>query len=214
MSMATLVDIPFDKRHTCWFCGEPSNLSFEYPAQPPTPHPSLTVPACKECLQLARKHRLTSIWDCRMAVKDDLLRLYAKHLAIGINWTPEELAESEFSCKILSGFRENAWMMYEIARDRVNAPGWPLSLDGVLLDDHGYTAGFSFDGLDFRSVNAAINHYGNSLSLDKDLLAKLLGLLGRERFGHAVRLCRMHIGVSQEMKRRLLQDIAEELASD
>ncbi|MFT5023210.1 MAG: hypothetical protein ACI9O3_000807, partial [Colwellia sp.] len=24
----TLVDIPFEQRHQCWFCGEPSELTF------------------------------------------------------------------------------------------------------------------------------------------------------------------------------------------
>jgi hypothetical protein len=210
---APLVDVPFDKRHLCWFCEEPCDRLFEYPSYSHTPHPSLSVPACRECLRLANRHRLGSIWDCRVAVKDELTRLYAKHLAIGVNWTEQELAESEFSCKVFEGFKKSAWMMFKIARDRVNARGWPLSLAGQPLDDEGMNDGFEFDGVRFGSVSAAIAHYGDNFYLDKQLLTELISLVGRARFGYAVRLCRIHIGTTAQLKRQLLQDVAAELAA-
>ena len=98
MTNPTMVDIPFDKRHMCWFCDEPCHAELPYWRMAHTPHPSLTVPACQECMLLAQKHLLTSIWDCREAVKDQLMKRYHKDLAIGINWTEQELAESEFDC--------------------------------------------------------------------------------------------------------------------
>lgn len=212
MSAIPLIDTPFDQRHTCWFCGEPSNQHFEYIAHTHTPHPSLAVPACSECLRLAKQHTLSSIWDCRMAVKDALMRIYAKHLAIGINWTEEELAESEFSCKVFEGFKKSAWMMYQIARDRINAPGWPLVLEGEEIDDQGYNAGFEFDGVTFNSVNAAIQYYSTQFTLDPQFFAELVRLVGRERFNYALRLARIHIAAAKEMKRQVLQDVEAELA--
>lgn len=107
-----------------------------------------------------------------MAVKDALMRIYAKHLAIGINWTEEELAESEFSCKVFEGFKKSAWMMYQIARDRINAPGWPLVLEGEEIDDQGYNAGFEFDGVTFNSVNAAIQYYSTQFTLDPQFFCR------------------------------------------
>ncbi|QYX63201.1 hypothetical protein K2227_13435 [Shewanella putrefaciens] len=212
MSAIPLIDTPFDQRHTCWFCGEPSNQHFEYIAHTHTPHPSLAVPACSECLRLAKQHTLSSIWDCRMAVKDALMRIYAKHLAIGINWTEEELAESEFSCKVFEGFKKSAWMMYQIARDRINAPGWPLVLEGEEIDDQGYNAGFEFDGVTFNSVNAAIQYYSTQFTLDPQFFAELVRLVGRARFNYALRLARIHIAAAKEMKRQVLQDVEAELA--
>ncbi|MGI2199697.1 hypothetical protein [Shewanella baltica] len=213
MPAIPLIDIPFDQRHTCWFCGEPSNQRFEYIAHTHTPHPSLAVPACSECLRLAKQHPLSSIWDCRMAVKDALMRIYAKHLAIGINWTEEELAESEFSCKVFEGFKKSAWMMYQIARDRINAPGWPLVLEGEEIDDQGYNAGFEFDGVTFNSVNAAIQYYSTQFTLDPQFFAELVRLVGRARFNYALRLARIHIAAAKEMKRQVLQDVEAEFAS-
>lgn len=211
MVALTLIDIPFDKRHTCWFCGEPSHLVFEYHAMAHAPHPSLAVPSCSECLKFARQQPLSSIWDCRIAVKDALRKTYAKHLAIGINWTEAELAESEFSCKVFEGFKKSAWMMYQIARDRVNAPAWPLALEGQVLDCQDDSTHFEFDGMTYTSVHGAIHFYAQQWSLDKGFLAELVRLVGRQRFSYALRLARIHIGSANEMKRQILRDVEADL---
>ncbi|BAJ02576.1 hypothetical protein [Shewanella violacea] len=205
-----LIDVPFALRHTCWFCAEPSNCVFEYHASVHTPHSSLGVPACKECLKLAKKSPLTSIWDCQMAVKDELMRIYAKHLAIGINWTEQELIDSEFSCRVFEGFKKSAWMMYLIARDRVNANGWPLSLDGVDLDNSDFVVGFEFDGVKYASLSKAVNHYSQILGLDKHFFEAVLSQVGRSRFGYAVRISRINIVSTKRVKQEVVKDIAIE----
>ncbi|MDV5389921.1 hypothetical protein HG547_09700 [Shewanella sp. DNRA4] len=208
----TCIDIPFDKRHLCWFCGEPCKDFFEYHATPHTPHPSLAVPCCSECLKLAKQHPLTSIGDCRMAVKDALMALYAKHLAIGINWTEAELAESEFSCKVFEGFKKSAWMMYQIARDRINFPGWPILLEGVDLECQQDSTQFEFDGVSYSSLPAAIHYYSKQFCLDSAFFAELLRLVGKHRFSYALRLARIHIAAAKEMKRQVLADVKAELS--
>lgn len=208
------IDIPFDKRHLCWFCGEPSNTLFEYPATAQTPHPSLALPCCTECVKLAKQHPLTSIWDCQIAVKDALMAIYAKHLAIGINWTEAELAESEFSCKVFAGFKKSAWLMYQIARDRINFPGWPLVLDGVELECQQGRTQFEFDGVTYSSLPAAIHYYSKQYCLDAAFLAALVRLVGRQRFNYALRLARIHIASAAEMKRQILTDIAADVADE
>ncbi|MDR8523638.1 hypothetical protein [Shewanella fidelis] len=213
--LAPLIDIPFAHRHTCWFCGEPSNQQFSYIKQTHTPHSSLSVPCCNECLKLAKAHRLTSIWDCKMAVKDELMRIYEKHLAIGVNWTQQELEESGFEDddKIFGGFKKSAWMMYEIARDRVNYKGWPLSLNGILVEDYGYDAHFSFDGVNYRSVSQAIGFYAKQQTLDKRFLEDIIAIVGKQHFGFAVRVAQINIAAVPEMKKQVLQDLAAEQVS-
>ena len=74
-----------------------------------------------------------------------------------------------FPAKCLKALK-SAWMMYQIARDRINAPGWPLVLEGEEIDDQGYNAGFEFDGVTFNSVNAAIQYYSTQFTLDPQFL--------------------------------------------
>ncbi|MCE9678569.1 hypothetical protein LZP69_05105 [Shewanella sp. AS1] len=209
-----LVDIPFDKRHTCWFCAEPCDRVFHYQAQTYTPHPSLAVPSCRECLSLAKRFPLTSIWDCHQAVKDELMRLHKKHLAIGENWTEQELAESEFSCKILEGFKKSGWFMYQVAKGRATAKPWPLSIDGIMLDEQAYQLNFQFDGLCFSSIAKAIEHYSQMLGLDKHFLQQLTAIVGRARFGYAIRLSRLNIAASPKVKQQILLDLQNEQLSE
>lgn len=212
-----LIDVPFDKRHLCWFCEEPCHRQFSYYRLSHTPHPSLAVPACDECLALAKKNQLTSIWDCRVAVKDALMHLYSKDLAIGINWTEQELVESEFSCRIFEGFKKSAWSMYQIAQGRVNAKGWPLSLDGIRLaegyDEDSITT-FEFDGLTYTSLSQAISHYSSTLSLDRDFLQALTSLLGKNKLGYAIRIARLNIGITKSHQQRLLDELLEEVIEE
>ena len=147
-----------------------------------------------------------------MAVKDALMSIYAKHLAIGINWTEEELAESEFSCKVFEGFKKSAWMMYQIARDRINFPGWPIQLEGVELECQLDSTRFEFDGVTYTSLSAAIHYYSQQFCLDPVFFAELIRLVGRQRFNYALRLARIHIAAAKEMKRQVLADVKAELS--
>lgn len=206
----TLIDIPFEFRHICWFCNEPSYCVFKYHARAHTPHPSLGIPACKECQKLAKKSPLTSIWDCQLAVKDELMRIYAKHLAIGVNWTEQELIDSEFSCKVFEGFKKSAWMMYLIARGRVNATGWPLSVNGVDIDQTHFVVGFEFDGVKYTSLSKAVSHYSQTLGLDRLFFEAILCQVGRQRFSYAIRIARINIASPKRVKQEVVKDIAIE----
>lgn len=212
-STPKLVDIPFEKRHLCWFCEEPCHKQFSYFRVSHTPHASLTLPVCSECLTIAEKNQLTSIWDCRVAVKDALMHLYRKDLAIGINWTEQELAESEFSCRIFEGFKKSAWNMYQIALGRINAKGWPLSIDGKNLAEAGEDeiTAFEFDGLLYTSLSKAISHYSETLSLDRAFLQSLTSLVGKQKFGYAIRLARLNIGITKAHQQRLIDELKQEM---
>ncbi|MGI2260156.1 hypothetical protein [Shewanella sp. GXUN23E] len=205
----SVIDIPFEYRHLCWFCGEPGSTSFNFKAGKNSPHPSLKLPCCTECHALAVKAPATSVWECLSGVKDALIKRYAKHLAIGDNWTREELEASGFSCRILSGFRESGWMMYEIARDRVNFSPWPLSLDGIALDEHRATL-FAFNGLSFGSVGKARDYYQALYGLDREFFTSLINLLGQPRFGYALKLARLYRTSGARDKQRVLRELAED----
>lgn len=207
------IDIPFDVRYTCLFCGEPShsaiNIPFLADDMHKGPHAPLSVPACSECQSFVKKARCRSIYQYRNAVKAGLTRKYQKALSIGSNWTEQELADSEFEGAAFEGFKRSAWMMYTMAKERVNYSGWLLCLDGIPLAADEDAGSFSFDGTEFVSIEHAIEHYIKTFHLDALLLPELVKLLGKERFAYAVRMSRLYLNISASERMQILADIAE-----
>ncbi|MCL2918711.1 hypothetical protein [Shewanella litorisediminis] len=204
-----LTETPFDKRHLCWFCEEPAGGLFTFVGSLPQ---AVAIPACRECRLIANARELDSLYEYRLNVKDTLLKRYAKHLAIGSNWTREELEDSGFDCKILGGFKKSAWFMYEVARDRINARGWTLTVNGVPVEDTTADTGFEHSGLRFASLSAAAHHFSQTQGLDEAFLCALVKTLGRSRFGYALRLATLYRVASAKEKQQFLSESREDEA--
>jgi hypothetical protein len=205
------IEVPFEHRHQCWFCAEPAASHFTFPHQShlvfDCPHPTLAVPSCAECVSAARKAKVRNIWQVAQQVKKSLMKKYQKDLAIGLNWTREELADAGFEGGSFSGFQKSAWFMYEVAKERVSFRGWPLVLDGIELEiDHACDS-FNFDGVCYPSIEEAIEHYCENFNLDCLFFRQVLARLGPEKFGRAVRYCRLYIGATPDEKSRALRDL-------
>jgi hypothetical protein len=228
-------ETPFNQRRFCWFCGEPNDSVFHWSlfAQEAQEYgKTLSVPSCQECHRVATsaKHKAKykknyqhfnppvslsvaqsdgryTIWELHKAVKDYLLTHYRKDLAIGVNWTKEELEGSEFESGNFSGFKKSAWFMYEVAKGRLNFKGWPLVIDGKTLSDDEPLQIFSFDGVEFENVEAAIRHYAQTFSLQPDYFRKVVQCLGDAKFSQAVRFSRLLINATYQEKQVALKEL-------
>ncbi len=205
------IEIPFAKRHHCWFCGEPSSTLFQFPHQYylviDCQHPCVITPCCKECCQLAYSSEEDTIWAVHRSVKKTLMGKYQKDLAIGINWTKDELANSEFEGGNFAGFKKSAWLMYEIAKERINYQPWLLVIDGIELVEEYLGDSFHFDGMIYPSINEAISHYVYSFNLHEAYFKDVLASVGSERFSYAIRFCRLLVGASNAEKKAALRDL-------
>ncbi|MGR5261399.1 hypothetical protein ACPV5Q_15730 [Vibrio astriarenae] len=206
------VDIPFNQRHTCWFCGEPSNDYIDFPKSQKAiarlEHQPLALPACSECSKFQYKDDILSIWRLRYHIKHALISKYAKHLGIGENWTEKELQESEFTGSLLGGFGESAWAMYEIAKERVSYKGWELTINDIALDGYDDTSGFEFDGVRYLSVNTCIDYFVKATGLDRELLIGLIDIVSTDRFAYALRIAQLNKNVSNRERAEILDEIA------
>ncbi|NMP33450.1 hypothetical protein HII17_18035 [Thalassotalea sp. M1531] len=210
MQIDCLIDIPFEFRHTCYFCGEPSNRFFSFPHSAhivlACSHPKLTLPCCNECRYIAYTVKQDDVWQVVEKVKQTLIKKYQKDLAIGVNWTREELANSGFEGGNFESFQKSAWFMFEVARDRVNFPAWPISLNGIELERLWQKSTFVFDGISFPSIDDAVGYYCKAFDLNKQWLRNVLAKLGVEKFAVAVRFCRNMKGATpNEMQVALAQ---------
>lgn len=214
MSAYTYIDIPFNFRHTCWFCGEPSSRSFDFPKNPNNlrflEHDPMSIPACSECAVVTVASDVSSIWAVRDQVKRSMMNKYADHLAIGQNWTEEELKESEFSGALLGGFGESAWAMYLIAKDRVSYQGWPVALDSMLVEGDDESYGFEFDGVRYMSLNTCLEHLIKALRLDAELLPNLVDILGPDRLTYALRIAKLNKAITAYQRNKILDEIRQQ----
>ncbi|MGB2741345.1 MAG: hypothetical protein WBC60_12425 [Cognaticolwellia sp.] len=205
------IDVPFNYRHHCWFCSEPAGHSFTFPHAMhlvfDCPHDPLTLPSCLECSRAASKAKVRSIWQVEKVVKIYLIDKYRKDLAIGLNWTEDELANSGFENGSFSGFQKSAWFMYQVAKDRVNFRGWPLVLNGIDIDNDDDNRKFCFDGVFYPSIDEAIEHYSLNFSLDITFLRRVLAKIGIDNFARAVRYCRLYVGATPNEKSQALREI-------
>ncbi|GLX80837.1 hypothetical protein [Thalassotalea eurytherma] len=207
----TMVDVPFEYRHCCWFCGEPANQYFTFPHNAHLVinciHPTLTVPSCNECSRFAYKATCDSIFAVHSQVKQSLIKHYHKDLAIGVNWTKQALEESEFEGGNFEGFKRSAWFIYDVAKTRVNFSSWHLELSGRHIEDYLADQKFTFDGVSYPNVDVAINHYSQIFKLDKVFLKQLVYQLSSDKFSRAVSLSRIHIDATEQEKRAILKQL-------
>ena len=207
----TMIGIPFEYRHACWFCAEPANRLFSFPHHKHLVinciHPDLTLPSCDECYTIARGAKVDDIFAVRSSVKQQLIKHYRKDLAIGLNWTKQELEESEFDGGNFEGFKRSAWFMYEVAKDRVNFKSWPIEVNGVAIENFLTDREFTFDGMSFPNVDQAILHYARVFRLDRHFLKQLVYQLSSDKFARAVSIARINIDATEQEKLALLKQL-------
>ncbi|MFQ3209768.1 MAG: hypothetical protein ACI9U5_000059 [Colwellia sp.] len=225
-----ITETPFDKRHCCWFCGEPSQVAFIFPSYSSAfsdesnkylllsnSHPVISIPACQECQKLANKAEESTILAVKANVKRGLIQRYAKDLAIGVNWTEHELATSEFEQGNFAGFARSGWFMYQVAKTRVSHLAWPLVANGIELEEIDLeeiqAQSFTFDGVLYPSLSDAINHYAKIFLLDEHYVIAVLQHLGNDNideksFAQAVRFCRLLVNASPRERKVAFDEIA------
>lgn len=224
-----ITETPFDKRHCCWFCGEPSHVVFIFPSYSSafsnesdkylslsSTHPVISIPTCRECQKLANKAEESTILAVKAYVKRQLIQRYAKDLAIGVNWTEQELATSEFEQGNFAGFAKSAWFIYEVAKTRVSYLGWPLVANGIELEEIDLeeleAETFTFDGVMYPSLSDAINHYAKIFILDEQYVIAVLQYLGNgdideKSFAQAVRFCRLLVNASPNERKVAFKEL-------
>ena len=206
----TPIESPFQFRYSCWFCGEPSATRLLFPHENYVVlaccHPAISLASCLECHHAAKQSTGKNIWQVRSFVKKWLFKSYQKHLAIGLNWTEQELAESQFEGGNFESFQKSAWFMYQVARDRVNFTGWPIIVNGLDLDylQTEFDSVFVFDGVSYPSIDEAISHYAGVYDLHKGFFRDVLSKLGTTNFAAAVRFCRLFVGASPDERKAAL----------
>ena len=148
----------------------------------------------------------------RDKLKQALMIKYAKHLGVGENWTEQELIESDFSGAILGGFGKSAWKMYEIAKQRIEYQGWPLSVDDIPIEAYDDNNGFEFDGTRYASVQSCIDYFSKAAGINKELMTELVEIVSPVRFGYALRIAKINKRASHSLRMQIIDEVLRQEA--
>jgi hypothetical protein len=203
------IDIPFDCRFTCWFCGENSHKTIVTSISTRQQRYSVNMPICDECKSYQCHNDAYSLAKLRERIKAKIVVRSAKELSIGANWTEEELQSSELHGGAFDGFKRSGWPMYLIAKDRVNYNGWPLCIDGIPIESTAIDETFEFDGLTFTNFITMLDYLSKTFSLNQDFLSKVLAVYGNDRAIEAVKFCRLVPNHSVSQREKALEDLIE-----
>lgn len=211
MNRYPVIEIPFNYRATCWFCGEPSQSLLNFPKQRGEEafisHRPISLPACKECSTIVKRSAFISLYCYRNAIKQALMVKHQKVLSIGLNWTKQELEESQLEGNAFAGFKKSAWFMFEMMQARINYQGWDLVVENQKLDLQNEQQPFEFDGTVYTDLDTAVNHVVKTFFLDEQLFTRVLSVLGKAKFGQAIRLCRLYPALKNKERDQVFSDI-------
>lgn len=215
MNHYPVIEIPFNHRACCWFCGEPEEIKINFPKysseEGMLTHKPVCLPSCKECAAIVQRTAFSSLYAYRDAIKQALAVKHQKILSIGSNWTKQELEESEFEGSAFEGFKRSAWFMFEMMQTRINYQGWELVVANEKLIIEQEYESFDFDGVTYVKLDDAITHAVKTFYLDEELFTRVLSVVGKEKFSQAIRLCRLYPMLNSKNREEVFLDILEGL---
>lgn len=209
------IEIPFNYRNTCWFCGEPNDKNINFPKKAYeaniVSHKPICLPSCKECAAIVQRSAFTSIYAYRSAIKQALVKKHQKVLSIGSNWTEQELLESELEGSAFEGFKRSAWPMFKMMQARINYMGWPVIINNDQVIEEQDNQTFEFDGVIYTCLDDAVNHAVNTFFLDEQLFTRVLSVLGKSKFTQAIRLCRLYPNLNTKQRESVFLEILDSI---
>ncbi len=215
MNRYPVIEIPFNYRATCWFCGEPKYKTINFPKYSSEEnlltHRSICLPSCNECATIVKRSAFSSLYAYRDAIKKALTVKHQKILSIGSNWTKQELEESELEGSAFEGFKRSAWPMFEMMQGRINYQGWQLVVANETLTIEQEHDSFDFDGVTYVSLDDAVTHAVQTFHLDEQLFTRVLSVIGKNKFGHAIRLCRLYPALTSKNREAVFLDILQSI---
>lgn len=210
-----LIEVPFNYRNTCWFCGEPDDQNVDFPKKTYeaniVTHEPICLPSCKECANIIQRSAFTSIYAYRDAIKQGLVKKHQKVLSIGSNWTEQELLESEFEGSAFEGFKRSAWPMFKMMQARINYQGWSIVINNDHVIEENEHENFEFDGVNYTSLEDAVTHAVKTFFLDEQLFTRVLSVLGKAKFTQAIRLCRLYPNLSTKQRESVFIEILDSI---
>lgn len=178
------IEIPFEFRNTCYFCGEPRS----YISPVTNDSLQLGVPTCSECDTNIEQLHYADLEEARDKIKERLIMENARILQIGAHWSETELKEAEFSGD-LGRFGAAGWDAYKILYERVRFRGWAVTVDGLSISQYATNMSVEYDGMRFQSRSKMLDFVVDIYDFNRQFFERVLDLHGDDNIDLAVKYC-------------------------
>jgi len=202
----TEIEIPFEFRNCCFFCGEPK---YQYSVVT-SDSLELSIPSCPDCDSILDKLSYSNLEEARDKIKENLIAKNSDILKIGAHWSKAELNDAEMTGD-LGKFGESAWMTFEIERDRIRFSGWPITVNGVAIDQLSSAHSFEYDGMVFQSRSKMLDFVVDVYDFNNAFFTRVIDLYGDSRIEQAIKFCLVTTVRTSEEMDQAVSDLEESL---
>lgn len=209
------IDVPYNMRYTCFYCGE---FECDLDHVPPTSryhdfigiydsHMPLLVPSCKECNSLLGNTLQKDIYDRFEECKKKLTKKLSRYLRYELLWDEDELEYAGFTGEF-SKFSEAVLKEVRKAKDRLTWEHWPVSIEGVEIENTHFNYYLKLDGKEFKTLDHLLEYVKRVHKVPVKYFEKVLLVVGYAKADYALRVCQTKKVTTEVQMNKVLSDLA------
>ena len=89
--------------------------------------------------------------------------------------------------------------------------GWPIVINNDQVIEEQNQETFEFDGVNYVCLDDAVQFAIKTFFLDEELFTRVLSVLGKAKFGQAIRLCRLYPKLTHKNRESVFLEILDSI---
>lgn len=214
-SLYKKIDIPYNMRNTCFYCG-----GFDYALDhvPPVTryhdfmgiydsHTPLLVPSCDQCNGLLGNSLQKDVYERFDECKKKLTKKLSKYLRYELLWDEDELEYAGFTGEF-SKFSKAVLKEVRTAKDRLAWEHWPISVDGIEIENTQFNYYLKLDGKEFKTLDHLLEYVKRVHKVPVKYFEEVLLIVGYAKADYALRVCQIKKVTTEAQMNKVLKDLA------
>lgn len=204
----TSIDVPYDLKHTCFYCGEvadtvdhvpPISMYYDYMALYDE-HKPIMVPSCRECNTLLGDSLQSNIYERFGELKKRLTKQLMKYLRYEQLWDDDSVEYAAFTGD-LKKFSERVVVEASIAKERLEWEHWNVSVDGVSIDETSNEDKLQLGGVKFKKYDHVLEYVKRVHKVSTPYFENVVSTVGMDKLDFALTFCKRNpVKNRQEME--------------
>lgn len=210
------IDVPFELRHTCFYCGDPSDTLDHFPPISRyhdylgiyDSHPAVVVPSCIECNLLLVDSLQGDIYERFDEAKVRLTKRLAKYLKYSSVWDNDSLADAEFTGSFRK-FADNIIIEASLVKERLEWDHWPITVNGESIYEIRRTESLALDNIKFKRYDHLLEYVKKVHKVPTLYFEKVVEIVGLGKLQFALHYCKSHKPSNAKQMEEYLEELRD-----